>query len=79
MNPFDMIIGYDAVKYELIRMADVLAHPEVYPALGVSVPRGLLLHGDPDVGKTLMVKCLTVPVAYRHSLVDETFLTAISF
>ena len=58
MNPFDKIIGYDAVKNELSRMADVLAHPDVYSALGVSVPRGLLLHGDPGVGKTLMVKSL---------------------
>ena len=58
MNPFDKIIGYDAVKNELIRMADVLAHSEVYSALGVSVPRGLLLHGDPGVGKTLMVNSL---------------------
>ena len=55
MNPFDKIIGYDAVKNELIRMADVLAHPDVYAALGVTVPKGLLLHGDPGVGKTLMV------------------------
>ena len=58
MNPFDKIIGYDAVKNELIRMADVLAHPDVYAALGVTVPKGLLLHGDPGVGKTLMVNSL---------------------
>lgn len=42
MNPFDKIIGYDAVKNELIRMADVLAHPDVYAALGVTVPKGSL-------------------------------------
>ena len=55
MNPFDKIIGYEAVKQELIRIADVLAHPDAYAALGVSTPKGLLLHGDPGVGKTLMV------------------------
>ena len=58
MNPFDKIIGYEAVKQELIRIADVLAHPDAYAALGVSAPKGLLLHGDPGVGKTLMVKSL---------------------
>ena len=58
MNPFDKIIGYEAVKQELIRIADVLAHPDAYAALGVSAPKGLLLHGDPGVGKTLMVNSL---------------------
>ncbi|MBQ3378663.1 MAG: AAA family ATPase [Clostridia bacterium] len=54
MKEFEKIIGYEAIKRELIQISDVLANNEVYKKLGVTSPRGLLLHGDPGVGKTLM-------------------------
>ena len=31
-----------------------LTHPEIYAHLGVEPPRGLLLHGPPGCGKTLL-------------------------
>lgn len=58
MKAFDKIIGYSGVKQELIRIADILKNREIYTALGVSAPRGLLLYGEPGVGKTLMANCL---------------------
>lgn len=58
MNEFDRIIGYSDVKRELARIADSLKNPEVYQALGAAPPRGLLLHGEPGVGKSLMAQCL---------------------
>lgn len=58
MSYFDPIIGYTAVKRELERIADVLAGHEAYNILGVKTPRGLLLHGEPGLGKTLMATCL---------------------
>jgi ATP-dependent Zn protease len=51
MSKFDMIIGYGAVKKELKQIADTLKNREYYEKLGVSAPRGLLLHGEPGVGK----------------------------
>lgn len=54
MSHFDAIIGYDAIKQELIQISDVLKSGEPYGKLGVTPPRGLLLHGEPGVGKTLM-------------------------
>ena len=54
MSKFDMIIGYGAVKKELLQIADTLKNQEHYKKLGVSAPRGLLLYGEPGVGKSLM-------------------------
>ena len=51
MSKFDMIIGYNAVKKELKQIADTLKNREYYEKLGVSAPRGLLLRGEPGVGK----------------------------
>ena len=58
MNSFGKIKGYNNVKAELMQISDILRNPEEYDRLGVSLPRGLLLIGDPGVGKTLMSKCL---------------------
>lgn len=57
MKEFESVIGYESVKKELERMCDVLIHSEKYTRLGVKHPSGLLLHGDPGVGKTTMAKC----------------------
>lgn len=54
MHKFDQIIGYSAQKRELRQIADTLKNREFYEKLGVSAPRGLLLHGKPGVGKSLM-------------------------
>ncbi len=51
---YDNVIGYEEVKAELMRFSDILEHPEKYRKLGVKLPRGILLHGVPGVGKTLM-------------------------
>lgn len=54
MSKFDMIIGYSAVKKELLQIADTLKNREHYEKLGVAAPKGLLLYGEPGVGKSLM-------------------------
>ena len=57
MSEFDKIIGYKDVKAELIRLCDVIKNGEKYKALGVAPVGGLLLDGEPGVGKTLMANC----------------------
>lgn len=58
MSIFDKIIGYSDIKSELEQLADVLKGNEMYKKLGVKPPKGLLLCGDPGLGKTLMADCL---------------------
>lgn len=57
MSEFDKVIGYEDVKMELKRFCDVLRNPEKYRKLGVTTPSGILLYGEPGVGKTLIAKC----------------------
>lgn len=57
MRQFDKIIGYEEIKIELKRFCDVLKNPEKYEKVGVKPPSGVLLYGEPGLGKTLMAEC----------------------
>ena len=58
MSAFDKVIGYEKEKEELYQLCDMSKSPEKYAALGVKLPRGILLYGVPGVGKTLMASAL---------------------
>ena len=58
MSAFDKIIGYSSVKKELEQISDTLKNREAYDRLGVCAPRGLLLYGEPGVGKSLMANAV---------------------
>lgn len=58
MKAFDKIIGYSGIKKELEQIADILINRTAYDKLGVSTPKGLLIYGEPGVGKTLMANSL---------------------
>ena len=57
MSKFDKVIGYEDIKAELIRICDVVKNPKKYARLGVCMPRGIMLWGEPGLGKTLMAQC----------------------
>lgn len=65
MNAFDKIIGYSSIKKELKQISDTLKNREVYNRLGVSSPRGLLLYGEPGVGKSLMANAIIKDSEYK--------------
>ena len=58
MSAFDKIIGYETIKNELKQVCDMLKNQEVYQSMGARLPRGVLLTGEPGLGKTLMAKCM---------------------
>ena len=58
MSAFDKVIGYEDIKQELLMVCDVMKNAGKYSSLGVTTPKGVLLHGVPGVGKTLMASCV---------------------
>ena len=54
MNAFDNVIGYKEIKKELYQLCDMFKNKERYEKLGAKLPRGVIMYGEPGVGKTLM-------------------------
>lgn len=51
-SDFSKIIGYDKVKEELSIIGDMFSNPDKYKQIGAEIPKGILLSGEPGIGKT---------------------------
>jgi transitional endoplasmic reticulum ATPase len=58
--PWDSVGGLDEVKQNLIEAVEwPLKTPEMFTRLGIDPPRGILLHGPPGCGKTLLARAVS--------------------
>lgn len=57
----------DSIR-EMVEMP--LKHPEVFERIGISPPKGVLLHGPPGTGKTLLAKSLANEVDAHFMVIN---------
>ncbi|ORM41259.1 Cell division cycle protein 48 -like protein [Babesia sp. Xinjiang] len=56
---YDEIGGMDKQLSKIRELIELpLLHPEVYKAVGISPPKGVILHGPPGTGKTLIARAI---------------------
>lgn len=53
-----IIVGYEKEKEELANLHDMLKNAKKYREYGIRTPRGIIIYGEPGVGKTVLAKSI---------------------
>ena len=72
MSAFDNVIGYQKVKEELRQIIDIFKNPDLYKEMGAKLPHGVLLYGDPGMGKTLLATSLIEEIGVKSFAVTNS-------
>jgi 26S proteasome regulatory subunit T6 len=58
-STYEMVGGLDKQIQEIKEVIELpVKHPELFEALGISQPKGVLLYGPPGTGKTLLARAV---------------------
>lgn len=58
-STYDMVGGLDQQIKEIKEVIELpVKHPELFDALGIAQPKGVLLYGPPGTGKTLLARAV---------------------
>jgi 26S proteasome regulatory subunit T6 len=58
-STYEMVGGLDKQIKEIKEVIELpVKHPELFDALGISQPKGVLLYGPPGTGKTLLARAV---------------------
>ena len=55
----------DDIKKDMMQIADIMKHPDLYRKKGIRMPKGILLEGAPGNGKTLFARALATEAGVR--------------
>ena len=58
-STYEMVGGVDKQIKEIKEVIELpIKHPEIFDALGIAQPKGVLLYGPPGTGKTLLARAV---------------------
>ena len=58
-STYEMVGGLDKQIKEIKEVIELpVKHPELFEALGIAQPKGVLLYGPPGTGKTLLARAV---------------------